>query len=319
MTRAGRWLVLILAATAGLADPAPLPAAPWYRINIYADPPVPARAERRPIIRAAAVAALKGQECGVGDARGTPLGETAFLRGTLDLRLHPASGRLHAAAQLSQDLPTAESFLAPELASDDSDRSVAAALTLAFVAAKSDPGLASAPSLAALERLERLMAEARRPCPDCDYLRAVRAWLAGDGPEALRLAGRAVDQEQRYFNALALRMILLTERLQGPAARDESACVADLRTLADTLLDLGRINPCPLQAGHLDLLVSRQFEHPESISAIWAMRLVLGAVTRNETVVAAALRALESADDLHPACRRQLLGDARRMLTGTAQ
>jgi len=82
----------------------------------------------------------------------------------------------------------------------------------------------------------------------------------------------------------------------------------------EVLMTLSELNPCPLQAGHLDLLVSCHFEHPDRHSAVLATRLVLAEIARNRPAAEAALDALTSGNDLHPICKRRLVADARRLL-----
>lgn len=309
-SRRTRWLLLLVSLLPSLADAAPA----WFRVNIFFAPPQAQRAERRPIINVAAVTALSEQQCAVADGAGSPLGETAWLRGSLRLTLPAAARRLHAAAQLAQEVPAAARLLAPELAHQDPDRAYAAALTLVFVAAKSDPAFGEPVTTASLDRAVSLATQAGRSCSDCAYLRAVSAWQQGRPTEALTQLDRALAQDKRYFNALALRLLLLTERLQSTATRPDSECIRSLAGLVDTLIELGKINPCPLQAGHLDLLISRHFEHPDEHASIWAMRLVLGSITRNESVRAASYRALTRATDLPGRCQRRLLEDAGRLI-----
>ncbi len=243
---------------------------PGYRVNIYYEPRLPARSACRPIMDLKRIRALKGSECTVGSEDRTPLGETALLRGTLSLPIADTQARLHAAAQLSQDPATALSFLADELASGDVIRAYAAALTIAFVAAKSDPSLRMDQTEQALIRLEQAAKRAGLPCADCAYLRALQAWRAGDGAAAQRLVESARAMDPRYFNALVLGVILRVEQLDGPAATRPDSCAKALTELMGVLMALSELNPCPLQAGHPDLLVSRRFEHPDRHSAILA-------------------------------------------------
>lgn len=287
---------------------------PGYKVNIYYQPRPPTRPASRPIMDLKRIRALKGSDCTVGGENWTPLGETALLRGTLSLPIADTQARLHAAAQLSQDPAMAIHLLADELASGDGIRTHAAALTIAFVAAKADPSLQTDRTEQALIRLEQAAKRAEQPCADCAYLRALQAWRAGNAAAARRLVESARALDPGYFNALALAVILRVEQLEGTAAARPDSCVKTLTGLMDTLMMLSELNPCPLQAGHLDLLVSRRFEHPDRHSAILATRLVLAEIARNRPAAEAALGALRSGHDLHPACKRRLVIDARRLL-----
>gem|GEM_PF-6621345 len=129
------------------------------------------------------IRALKGSTCTVGGEDRTPLGETALLCGTLSLPIADTPARLHAAAQLSQDLVAAIGLLANELAFSDVIRAYAAALTIAFVAAKSDPSLRMDRTEQALIRLEQAAKRARLPCGLCLPVRPPglegRQWSGG--------------------------------------------------------------------------------------------------------------------------------------------
>lgn len=284
-----------------------------YKINIYYH--LVTKPSRRIISNTKKIIALQKADCMSNGVQTTPLAETAWQRGTLkppSLSLNQA--RLHAAAQLSQDTNTAQQILNPELTATDVNRAFAAALTLAFVTVKANPSLRGKAVDLALDQLDNAAKAANITCSDCAYLQALRAWYAGDKQLAYTFVNQARALEPSYFNALALNAILLVENF-GLSGQQEQSCRDNLADLMNVIVDLAAINPCPLQASHLDILISRYTTYPEDNSAVQAIRLILGKISRNSSVVQAALNNLEHAHDLHPTCLLQLINEAKELVT----
>lgn len=227
-----------------------------------------------------------------------PYADTVYLRRASPLVGSEADQRALALAALAETLDGVAPLTAPLMDSDDPGVRYAAGLQVALTALRA--GQITDPRFAEALEIMAAVEDPGVPRSDLLFLQATQAEAEGRGKDALALARAAAVAEPRFFNALALQVLLTLEQgdhLRGSASRfgGVQACTAEFTHLLTALARIADLEPCPRVAAHLELYLSRALRAPHSAPGMQAVQVYLAVLSRRAALAQGALDAFGKA------------------------
>lgn len=228
---------------------------------------------------------------GCSSGQGVPYADTVFLRRQISLDGSEDVRNAIAVATLAQDADFATETLTPYLSGGTAEIRYATALHIILAVFRQTGSLSNPATRSTLSVMRENADEISFPASDLYFFEAIAAIHSGEQARADRLLVRAIEVEMRFFNAHALR---LRERLifatravrQGP-----SQCRAAFTNLFEAVTEIMDLEPCPLQAAHLEIYLSRHLTAPENNLPLQALRVYLAVLSGRGGVANAALDA----------------------------
>lgn len=218
-----------------------------------------------------------------------PYGDTILVRRNISLPISGDQRRRLAAATMSQDRETALELTEPLRADPSPELRYLANMTVVYVLLR--VGMRNDRAMA--EKLLEVMAgdapSVSFSTADLHFLRAMIALFAGQTDRANEALEQAIGLEPTFFNALALSTRLRIEAITRREHEGESSCANNYRNLFDTLRLIMDLDPCPLQAAHLEIFIARELRDPKANAAYQAARVYLATIARRPDNAASAL------------------------------
>lgn len=222
-------------------------------------------------------------ECGVSRESGTPYGDTVWMRGAAFIPPPTSQERNRlAAAALSQDPQVATEIVHELINSPKPEIRYAAHLTVAYLQARSGIGVSLLNLKRQLNAMQHDIENIGVPASDWYYLKALVAAHEHQDLAARQLVEQAISEEPEFFNALALRLQLLIQQIRSRTHWSRAGCFDTFRTLFEATADVLEMQPCPLQATHLALMLRRDEEHLDS--PLSAVLIYLGVIAKRAQV-----------------------------------
>ncbi|SMX29487.1 hypothetical protein TRP8649_03623 [Pelagimonas phthalicica] len=220
-----------------------------------------------------------------------PYADTIFLRQNLTTRIPDDARRALTLAALAQSVDEVSAQLSETVTSSDPLVAYAAYLEIALSAARSG-SITDQRASYALSRMSELELQTVTKS-DLAFLRALQAEAQGDVEAALTHTQAAIEQEPRFFNALALdlRLRLATgQHLRGPASAfaQTASCQSEFHELLRVLALIADLEPCKSMAAHLELFLSRQIVVPEDAPGMHAIATYLAVLSKRKDLAQSA-------------------------------
>lgn len=249
-----------------------------------------------------------------------PYADTILLRQELDVDLDPAFHRSLMLAIAASDPDLAYEFLLPALRNGDPVQRYVAGLYLALAQQQAGRGVLGAVAQDALAAMRRAAAEIPFPASDLAFFEALSGLEQGKLEHAGRLLENAIQLEPRFFNALALAMLVQMAHATRVERQGDSLCREAYQTLLESASKMMQLQPCAQQAAHLDLFLRRELPIPETSAPYNAVRVYVAMLSRRVDIAELALARFASIEG--PRCTRdvtrdlvQLIDRARSMAT----
>lgn len=194
-----------------------------------------------------------------------PFAETHYERQGLTASLSPQQRRLIALAYLSGSSAFAQRALAQALTSTkEPEFQYIAGLALANVSLKSGESPLSSAFVTGLDA----MRSADPLGPDFLFLDALNLHAAGrDGSAQLRLQ-EALQTDPRHFTALVTAIKWKLTRVRQDQSRSTGSCRAAYDEMFSSLSALMDLEPCRFMAGHVSVLLRRDYVDPDGTAAL---------------------------------------------------
>ena len=245
-------------------------------------------------------------DCTRDDSAGNIFGETAEIRGELNLpAMPPGLARAATAARIAQDADTARAILADHLGDGTAETGQLARLQLAYALLRLAP---TDPAAEAAAIRELLLPEAGfSRYSDAHYIRAVLAEAEGRREEARADVTDALAINPKFYNAIMLRAILILQDADADF-RSRGACQPLFDALISAAVPVARLGACPLQLAHFRLALDRalpQASGPRRLEMMRVLDIALAYAARKDSMHGNML-ASYAAEQEASLCRQEL-------------
>lgn len=243
---------------------------------------------------------------GCSGERGIPYADTIFLRQSISTAGFEDIAKDVALAMLAQDSETAHGLLEPHFAHEMADIRYAGALHLLLSIYHTSGSLTTQAARHALQVMETAAPQTTFPPSDFYFFDALSSHRRGDNDHAQRQLSTALDLEPDYFNAHALLVKLRLEQATKANRFGPSRCTKSYQGLFVAAANVMDLDPCPMQAAHLEIYLSRRIANPTASLPLQSLRVYLSLLAKR-TDIAQQARAL--AGQASASCQRYITAE----------